>query len=158
MSQFRLDYSQQQTMQISNDAFFYLLEEEEPLDEENLEEAYEILALFPHGFNIEENWKAVEDSDLIECTFVPYVEDDMDFDEYEELTKYLQQQIKWLDTNTIRVWWYNLQTGARELRGDFKVYTNKSGHRCFHTGDQDKEFVAGKMSLFFLKHFKKKNK
>ena len=55
MSQFRLDYSQQQTMQISNDAFFYLLEEEEPLDEENLEEAYEILALFPHGFNIEEN-------------------------------------------------------------------------------------------------------
>lgn len=158
MSQFRLDYSQQQTMQISNDAFFYLLEEEEPLDEENLEEAYEILALFPHGFNIEENWKAVEDSDLIECTFVPYVEDDMDFDEYEELTKYLQQQIKWLDANTIRVWRYNLQTGARELRGDFKVYTNKSGHRCFHTGDQDKEFVAGKMSLFFLKHFKKKNK
>ena len=158
MSQFRLDYSQQQTMQISNDAFFYLLEEEEPLDEENLEEAYEILALFPHGFNIEENWKAVEDSDLIECTFVPYVEDNMDFNEYEEFTKYLQQQIKWLDANTIRVWWYNLQTGARELHGDFKVYTDKSGHRCFHTGDQDKEFVAGKMSLFFLKHFKKKNK
>lgn len=158
MSQFRLDYSQRQTMQISNDAFFYLLEEEEPLDEENLEEAYEIFALFPHGFNIEENWKAVEDSDLIECTFVPYVEDDMDFDEYEELTKYLQQQIKWLDANTIRVWQYNLKTGARELRGDFKVYTNKFGHRCFHTGDQDKEFVAGKMSLFFLKYFKKKNK
>lgn len=158
MSQFRLDYSQQQTMQISNDAFFYLLEEEEPLDEENLEKAYEILALFPYGFNIEENWKAVEDSDLIECTFVPYVEDDMDFDEYEELTKYLQQQIKWLDANTIRVWRYNLQTGARELRGDFKVYTNKSGHRCFHTGNQDKEFVAGKMSLFYLKHFKKKNR
>ena len=158
MSQFRLDYSQQQTMQISNDAFFYLLEEEEPLDEENLEEAYEILALFPYGFNIEENWKAVEDSDLIECTFVPYVEDDMDFDEYEELTEYLHQQIKWLDANTIRVWWYNLQTGARELRGDFKVYTNEFGHRCFHTGDQDKEFTTGKMSLFFLKHFKKKNK
>ena len=89
---------------------------------------------------------------------MPYVEDDMDFDEYEELTEYLQQRIKWLDANTIRVWWYNLQTGARELRGDFKVYTNKFGHRCFHTGDQDKEFVTGKMSLFFLKHFKKKNK
>lgn len=156
MSQFRLDYSQQQTMQISNDAFFYLLEEEEPLDEENLEEAYEILALFPHGFNIEENWKAIEDSDLIECTFVPYVEDDMDFDEYEELTKYLQQQIKWLDANTIRVWWYNLQTGARELRGDFKVYTNKYGLKCFHTGNQDEDFVTGKMSLYFLKNFKKR--
>lgn len=157
MSQFRLDYSQKQEMQISNDAFFYLLEEEEPLDEENLEEAQEILAMFPRGFYIEDNWKAVEDSDLIECTFVPYVESDMDFDEYEELTKYIHQQIKWLDANTIRVWWYNLQTEARELRGDFKVYTDKYGSKCFHTGDQSQEFIPGKMSLYFLKHFKKKN-
>ena len=157
MSQFRLDYSQKREMQISNDAFFYLLEEEEPLDEENLEEAQEILEMFPHGFYIEDSWKAVEDSDLIECTFVPYVEDDMDFDEYEELTKYIHQQIKWLDANIIRVWWYNLQTGARELRGDFKVYTDKYESRCFHTGDQSQEFVAGKMSLYFLKRFKKKN-
>lgn len=157
MSQFRLDYSQKQEMQISNDAFFYLLEEEEPLDEENLEEAHEILAIFPHGFYIEENWKTVEDSDLIECVFVPYVEDDMDFDEYQELTKYWHQQIKWLDANTIRAWWYNLQTGTREYKGDFKVYTHKSGFKCFHTGDQNQEFIAGKMSLFYLKHFKKKN-
>lgn len=144
-------------MQISNDAFFYLLEEEEPLDEENLEEAQEILAMFPHGFYIEEDWKTVEDSDLIECTFVPYVEDDMDFDEYQDLTKYVQCQIKWLDSSHIRVWWYRLDTGARELRGDFKVYTNNYGHRCFHTGDQDASFIAGKSSKYFLKHFKKKN-
>lgn len=157
MSQFRLDYSQKQEMQISNDAFFYLLEEEEPLDEENLEEASEVSEMFPHGFYIEENWKAVEDSDLIECVFVPYVEDDMDFDEYMDCGPYLQEQIKWLDANTIRAWWFNNQTGVRELRGDFKVYTNKFGHRCFHTGNQDQEFEAGKMSLYFLKHFKKKN-
>lgn len=157
MSQFRLDYSQKQEMQISNDAFFYLLEEEEPLDEENLEEAQEILAMFPHGFYIKEDWKTVDDSDLIDCIFIPYVEDDMDFDEYQELTNHIQQQIKWLDANTIRVWWYNMQNGARELRGDFKVYTNNYGNKCFHTGDQDQEFMAGKMSLYFLKHFKKKN-
>lgn len=152
MSQFKLDYSQKQEMQISNDAFFYLLEEEEPLDEENLKEAQEILAMFPHGFYIEKNWKAVEGSDLIECTFVPYVEDDMGFDEYQELTKYIQLQIKWLDANTVRVWWYNLKTGARELRGGFKVYTDKFGHKYFHTGNQDQEFETGKMSLYFLKH------
>ena len=156
MSQFRLDYSQKQEMQISNDAFFYLLEEEEPLDEENLEEAQEILAMFPHGFYIEENWKAVEDSDLIECVFVPYVEDDMDFDEYMDCGPYLQEQIKWLDANHIRVWWFNNQTGTRELRGDFKVYTNKYGLKCFHTGNQDEDFATGKMSLYFLKNFKKR--
>lgn len=157
MSQFKLDYSQKRKMQISNDAFFYLLEDEELLDEKNLDEAQKILALFPHGYYIEDNWKAIEGSGLIECTFVPYIENDVDFDEHQELTKYIQQQIKWLDANTIRVWWDNSQTGIRKLQGDFKVYTDKRGNRCFHTGNQNQEFVPGKMSLYFLKHFKKRN-
>lgn len=156
MAQFRLDYSKAQTMQISNDAFFFITEEEEPLDEENLEEAQEVLSMFPNGFYVEENWKPVEDSDLIEATFIPYVEDEDDWDEYQDLTKYIQMQIKWLDANHIRVWWFNNQTGTRELRGDFKVYTNKYGLKCFHTGNQDEDFVTGKMSLYFLKNFKKR--
>lgn len=157
MAQFKLDYSKAQIMQISNDAFFFITEEEEPLDEENLEEAQEILSMFPNGFYVEENWKLVEDSDLIEATFIPYVEDNDDWDEYQDLTKYLQIQIKWLDTNHIRMWWYNNQKCTREFRGDFKVYTNRHGHRCFHTGEQDKEFIPGKMSLHFIKNFSKKN-
>lgn len=156
MAQFRLDYSKAQTMQISNDAFFFITEEEEPLDEENLEEAQEVLSMFPNGFYVEENWKPVEDSDIIEATFIPYVEDEDDWDEYQDLTKYIQMQIKWLDANHIRVWWFNNQTGTRELRGDFKVYTNKYGLKCFHTGNQDEDFVTGKMSLYFLKNFKKR--
>lgn len=157
MAQFRLDYSKAQTMQISNDAFFFITEEEEPLDEENLEEAQEVLSMFPNGFYVEENWKPVEDSDLIEATFIPYVEDEDDWDEYQDLTKYTQIQIKWLDANHIRVWRYNGQNGTRELQGDFKVYNNQCGLKCFHTGEQDKEFVPGKMSLYFLKHFSKRN-
>lgn len=153
---FRMDYSKKQVMQISNDAFYYLYYGEEPLDDENMEEAQEIADMFPNGFVIEDNWENVDDTDLIECTFVPYVKDDMDFDEYENLTKYIQLQIKWLDTNLIRAWWFYEQTGARELQGNFKVYTDKYGNRCFHTGEQDKDFVSGKMSLYFLKHFKKK--
>lgn len=155
MAQFKLDYSKAQTMQISNDAFFFITEEEEPLDEENLEEAQEVLSMFPNGLYVEENWKPVEDSDLIEATFIPYVEDEDDWDEYQDLTKYIQMQIKWLDANHIRVWWFNNQTGTRELRGDFKVYTNKYGLKCFHAGNQDEDFVTGKMSLYFLKNFKK---
>ena len=158
MAQFKLDYSKAQTMQISNDAFFFITEEEEPLDEENLEEAQEVLSMFPNGFYVEENWKPVEDSDLIEATFIPYVKDEDDWDEYQDLTKYIQMQIKWLDANHIRAWWYNCQKGTRELQGDFKVYTNQYGRlKCFHTGEQDKEFVSGKMSLYFLKHFSKRN-
>ena len=68
---------------------------------------------------------------------------------------HIQQQIKWLDTNHVRVWWFNSQTGARELQGDFKVYTNEYGHKCFHTGNQDENFITGKMCIYFLKNFKK---
>lgn len=156
MSQFILDYSLKKTMRVSNDAFLYLLEEEEPLDEKNLEEAHKILLAFPYGFYIDENWKVLGNSGLIECTFIPYTKNDISFDEYENITNNIQQQLKWLNPNCVRIWWYNIETGARELRGDFNVYTTKNGGKCFHTGDQNKEFIAGKMSLYFLKHFKKK--
>ena len=43
MSNFVLDYSKKQTLQISNDAFCFLYYGEEPLDEDNLEEANEML-------------------------------------------------------------------------------------------------------------------
>lgn len=158
MSQFRLDYSKAQAMQISNDAFFFIAEEEEPLDEENLEEAKEVLSMFPNGFYIEENWKPVENSDLIEVTFIPYVEDKNDYDEYLDLTNYKQLQIKWLDKSCIKLWQYEIKTGVREFCGEFKVHTNKYGHKYFHTGkNQNAEFIPGEMSLYFLKHFSKRN-
>lgn len=136
MAQFRLDYSKAQAMQISNDAFFFIAKEEEPLDEENLKEAQEVLSIFPNGF---------------------YVEDKDDWDEYQNINKYWQIQIKWLDSNHIQMWWYDRQKGTRELQGDFKVYTNQYDLKCFHTGEQDKEFVPRKTSLYFLKRFSKRN-
>ena len=69
---------------------------------------------------------------------------------------HIQQQIKWLDANHVRVWWFNSQTGTRELQGDFKVYTNEYGYKCFHTGNQDENFITGKMCIYFLKNFKKR--
>lgn len=157
MAQFKLDYSKAQTMQISNDAFFFITEEEEPLDGVNLEEAQDVLSMFPNGFYVEENWKPIKNSGLIEATFIPYVKDEDEWDECQDLTKYLQMQIKWLDANHIRAWWYDCQKGTRELQGDFKVYTNQYGLKYFHTGEQDKGFILGKMSLYFLKHFNKRN-
>lgn len=46
MSNFVLDYSKKQTLQISNDAFYFLYYGEEPLDEDNLEEANELSTAF----------------------------------------------------------------------------------------------------------------
>ena len=66
MSNFVLDYSKKQTLQISNDAFCFLYYGEEPLDEDNLEEANEVSEMFSNNFYIEDDWKAVDNSDLIE--------------------------------------------------------------------------------------------
>lgn len=71
---YRLDSSKAETRYLSNDAFFWLKDEDDPIDEENLEEAYEILAMFPNGFVIQDKWKYV-DNDLIEAVFIPYVEE-----------------------------------------------------------------------------------
>lgn len=65
---------------MSNDAFHYLAYNEEPLDDDNLDEANEISALFANGFSISE-WSYVEgEDDLIEATLVPYVEDNIKYD------------------------------------------------------------------------------
>lgn len=78
---FTLDPSKAVTMQISNDAFFYLRDEEEPLDESNLEEAEEIQSMFPNGFVIDGNWEYVEDEpDTIQVTFIPYIKATEEYD------------------------------------------------------------------------------
>lgn len=69
-----LDPTKTEVRLLSNDAFFWLKDEDDPIDEDNLEEAEEILALFPNGFVIQDKWTYV-DNDTIEATFIPYVED-----------------------------------------------------------------------------------
>lgn len=105
---YKLDYSKKQVLQLSNDAFFYLKEEEEPLDEDNLDEANEIISMFPKGFHIDEGWKYVEDSDMVEATFIPYIDDDWQFDEYIDLFNGWQLQVKWTDDRTqVEIRYYN---------------------------------------------------
>ena len=79
---YRLDITKQQTLQISNDTFWYLYQEEEMLDESNMEEAKEIMGMFPFGYQIKDDYVAVENEpDLIECTFIPYIkETDIEWD------------------------------------------------------------------------------
>lgn len=149
---YKLNYSQAQVLQLSNDAFFYLKEEEEPLDEENLEEAQEVLQMFPAGFIIEDDWKPVDGTDMIEAKFVPYTEDNDDYDLCQELAKGTQLQLKWLnqEKTQARVWRSSDYKGTRELYGDFEVKQNNRGLWYFEKGVPR----SGKWSMFFLKHFK----
>lgn len=66
-----LDYEKAEIRQLSSDAFFLLLKNEPPLDEDNIKEANEIREMFPDGFEIEDSWKYIEDG-CIEAKFIPY--------------------------------------------------------------------------------------
>lgn len=57
-------------LKLSNDAFFALYCDEEPIDEANLEEAQAIAAKFPNGFTIGDDWEMLGDTGLIEAEFI----------------------------------------------------------------------------------------
>ena len=111
-------------LQLSNDAFFYILSGEQPIDEANLDEANEILGMFPNGFYIK-SWEPIDNSDLIQAVFV------MEDDESEwlcyNITKYIQIQIKWLDSTHILQREINSQTDTMSEAKEFSVLTNKYG-------------------------------
>lgn len=153
---FIADKNNAQVLQLSNDAFYYLYYEEEPLDENNLDEAEEVMAQFPNGFYIEDNWEAIEGTDLIEATFIPFTKAaEPDYDEYLDITRYVQVRIKWIEKDRkLKAWFANSLTEETTQLGECFVYTDNYKHLCFHTGNQAEEFTAGKMSLFFLKEFK----
>lgn len=69
----KFDYNEQEAkvIQLSNDAYFYLLHGEPCLDDMNYEEAEDIKAEYPYGFKLSQSVEYVEDSDLIETTIIP---------------------------------------------------------------------------------------
>lgn len=143
---FVLNYSREKTLRLSNDAFFYLLAEEPPLDESNLEEAKEIAGMFPDGFFIKEGWRRIENSGLVEASFVPYEQSDIKTDTTLSLTKYIDLRIMYLSEDRIRVWWHDKRTNSIKLKGDYDVQINKYGRKYFQTGD----YTVGKGCLYFL--------
>ena len=147
------DFSKAQEFILSNDAFFFLYQDEEPLDDINLTEALEVAEQFPTGYQIQEGWSYI-DTDLVEATFVPLIEEQDDFDGTFWASKICQWQIKITQNGThVKFWFYYPQTGIRKCQGEFELRIStlaKAQPVCFATGD----FRKGKGCLCWLKHFK----
>lgn len=67
-----LDSKGAEIMRLSNDAFLYLTQEEEPLDEDNLLEAQQLYEEFPLGFEITD-YRYADNGEVI-VKIVPYIE------------------------------------------------------------------------------------
>lgn len=153
-----LDFERAVTLQLSNDIFYYLKFGEDPLYTDDLSEADRIREQFPEGFEILDEWDAIEGTDLIEAIFVPYSNEQpqgqlegWDFDMYCDLFNGWQVQIKLLEGVDVEL--KIIKTGCAPIReGIYQIETNKWGGKQIKIGD----LSTGKGCLFNLKHFIKK--
>ena len=150
---YKLDYAKAETLQLSNDAFFFIRDGEEPLDEDNLEEANEILTMFPYGFEIADDWQAIESTDMVEVTFIPYTEEEISYDMSYEIAKGYFYHIKFTQGNKfVKLWSYKESTGESLYKGEYELRVGALSKRKmvgFKTGD----WRNGKGSLLWLKQF-----
>ena len=168
-----------ETFQLSNDAFYYLKDGEEPLVDEALDEALVVEALYPDGFTILD-FKPLGDTGYIEARIGPKViapksapkpvvsrrqdfgynteaaernrKEYADSDEVQMLSKTCRLDIVWLNAGhtILRAYWNRLDLGKRVVYGDFPLETTSKGLKYFQKTNPN-----GTFSRFYLKHFNK---
>lgn len=76
---YTLNIAQAKEVSLSNDAFWYLYQDEEMLDDINMLEAKRLLEAYPYGFVIDDNYRVDEKAqDRIICKLIPYIKVNMD--------------------------------------------------------------------------------
>lgn len=115
-----LNESEAIQLTLSNDAFFYIYKNEEPLDDDNIAEAKNILAKFPNGFVIS-NWSYMGSS-YINATFVPYINDYVEYDgQMPFICKDWVLRYKYLSKEIAHINIYNTVTGKVNIDCDCKI-------------------------------------
>lgn len=128
MAKFILDYESAEVRILSNDAFMFLMYDEEPVDADNLEEVDELKALYPNGFTIDDNWSYLEDGE-IEVKLIPYIKDESNIAWDGENRCYNSRErdrhpwlFKITSDNTVYIKWHDEITGEIIYEGECELY------------------------------------
>ena len=134
---------------LTNDAFFWLKDEEEPIDEANLEEAYELLELYPNGFKLLDNF-TYEDDDTIKCILVPYIEvPDEDWDGEVSLVNQAPIKFKRVGLTGIKYLWLNENTHKVIAEGETELSFTAANKPYFITKCGSQIHLWGKNVFYF---------
>lgn len=126
-----LDADNKQIWQLSNDAFYLLLLDEEPLDENNIEEANELAAMFPLGFAFGE-YEFIEDG-LVEAEFIPYKESAFRVDQWCKVTNDIALQVQYSENKkSLKYRFYHYEKGTI-MEGEAEVLINQFNKSYFLT-------------------------
>ena len=168
-----------ETFQLSNDAFYYLKDGEEPLVDEAIDEAPVVEALYPDGFTILD-FKPLGNTGYIEARIGPKIivpkstpkpvirrvsnpgydteavernrKEYADSDEVQMLSEVCRLDIVWLNAEhtMLRVYWNRLDLGQRTVFGEFPIELTPKGLKYFQKTNPNGTFCR-----FYLKHFNK---
>ena len=168
-----------ETFQLSNDAFYYLKDGEEPLVDEAIDEALVVEALYPDGFTILD-FKPLGNTGYIEARIGPKIivpkstpkpvirrvsnpgydteavernrKEYADSDEVQMLSEICRLDIVWLNAEhtMLRVYWNRLDLGQRTVFGEFPIELTPKGLKYFQKTNPNGTFCR-----FYLKHFNK---
>lgn len=168
-----------ETFQLSNDAFYYLKDGEEPLVDEALDEALVVEALYPDGFTILD-FRPLGNTGYIEARIGPKIiapkpatkpvirrvsnpgydteavernrKEYADSDEVQMLSEICRLDIVWLNAEhtMLRAYWNRLDLGQRTVFGEFPIELAPKGLKYFQKTNPNGTFCR-----FYLKHFNK---
>lgn len=126
-----LDFEGKVEVKLSNDAFYFLRDDEPPIDDSCMDEVNSIYEIFENGFIFEDSYKFI-DNGLVLATIVPYVEDSFDYDLYFEVAKETEYQIKYLSETKVLARYYN-STKRAYFEEELDIKINKFGKPEIHT-------------------------
>ena len=126
-----LDFEGKVEVKLSNDAFYFLKDDEPPIDEACMDEVNGIYEIFENGFIFDDNYKFI-DNGYVLATIIPYVEDSFDYDLYFNVAKEVEFQIKYLSKTKVQVRYYNLSKGPYGEE-ELDILINKYGKPEIHT-------------------------
>lgn len=128
---YELDFSKKERRVISNDAFYFFLEDAMPIDDANLPEIKKLNDEFENGFYILNDYELLENGH-IKVSIVPYCESNFRCDYYLDQFNNWQLQVQMLEGNNIKIRFFN---PFKEPFGEetTTIYTNKLGKQEVRT-------------------------
>lgn len=131
MNNYKLDAENIYTLKLSSDAYYYITQGEDMLDDANLKEVEELTKRFPFGFEpVIDSFEADEQTGIISINVMPYILNEA-FDMFWQATKYFQYRALWVDDMHIKVWRYNSKLNTSDEVGILPIKINAYNKKYF---------------------------